>query len=172
MLNNKKVKILKRLKNTYCRLRPSTIEGVGVFAIRDIPKNINPFQGVKNQRWYKFDIAQLKKLNKEILKMVDDFYVIEKNKTVLIPEYALNGMDISFLVNNSESPNLKTIDGGFTFITLRKIKKGEELTAAYGTYAYNSGVYTVSANTPTSEACRCPLTSGRRCPCDKTCSGG
>ena len=133
---DKKRKILKRLKNTYCRLRPSAINGVGVFAIRDIPKNINPFKGVRNRRWYKFDISQLKKLNKEVLKMIDDFYVIEEDKTVLIPECALNDMDASFFVNNSESPNLKTIDGGFTFITLKKIKKGEELAIAYETYDY------------------------------------
>ena len=133
---NKKKEILKRLKNTYCRLRPSAINGVGVFAIRDIPKNINPFEGIRNRRWYKFDISQLKRLNKEILKMIDDFYVIEEDKTVWIPEHALNDIDISFFVNNSESPNLKTIDGGFTFITLKKIKKGEELTIAYETYDY------------------------------------
>jgi SET domain-containing protein len=131
---NKKEEVLKKLKNTYCRLRPSAIEGVGVFAIKDIPKNINPFKGVRNQRWYKFNISQLKKLNKEVLKMIDDFNVIEEDKTVLIPECAFNDMDASFFVNNSESPNLKTIDNGLTFITLRKIKKSEELTVAYETY--------------------------------------
>jgi len=45
-------------------------------------------------------------------------------------------MDMSFFVNNSESSNLKTIDSGSIFITLRKIKKGEELTVAYKTYNY------------------------------------
>lgn len=135
-MSNKKEEILKKLKNTYCRLRSSVIEGVGVFAIRDIPANIDPFEGIRDQIWYKFNMSELKKLDKEVLKMIDDFYVIEKDKTVSIPEYALNNMDISFFVNNSKSPNLKTIDNGFTFITLRKIKKGEELTVAYETYDY------------------------------------
>jgi hypothetical protein len=31
--------ILKSLENNYCRLKPSKIEGIGVFAIRDIAKN-------------------------------------------------------------------------------------------------------------------------------------
>ena len=44
--------------------------------------------------------------------------------------------EVEKFVNNSEFPNLKTIDGGFTFITLKKIKKGEELTIAYETYDY------------------------------------
>ncbi len=71
--------------------------------------------------------------------MIDDFYAVEEDKTVLIPEYGLNGMNISFFLNNSRppnKPNVKTIDGGATFVALRKIKKGEELTIAYGTYDY------------------------------------
>ena len=129
-----KKEVLNCLKNTYCKLKPSKIEGVGVFAVRDIPQNINPFLGVKNQRWYEFKLSELKSLDKEILKMVDNFFVIEKNKTVYIPRLGLNTMDMSFYVNNSKNPNIKTIDGGLTFITLRKIKKGEEIVVSYATY--------------------------------------
>ena len=64
----RKKEVLNCLKNTYCRLKPSKIEGVGVFAVRDIPKNINPFEGIKNQRWYEFKLSELKGLDKEILK--------------------------------------------------------------------------------------------------------
>lgn len=130
----KKQIILEKLKNTYCRLMPSKIAGVGVFAIRDIPAGINPFKGANEPEWIEFKMSELKELDKEILKMVDDFNVIEKDSTVLVPECALNGMDISFFVNNSDNPNLKTEDGGFNFITLRKIKKGEELYVSYETY--------------------------------------
>ena len=122
------------LQNTYCRLRPSKIEGVGVFAIRTISKGINPFKGTDKQKWYALNISHLKHLNNEVLKMIDDFYVIDKHGNVLISEQALNGMDISFFINHSQRPNIKTIDGGFTFVTLRKIIKGEEITVAYGTY--------------------------------------
>ena len=132
----KKEVILKKLENTYCRLQPSMISGVGVFAIRDIPQGINPFQGAQEPEWIEFNVEELKNLDKEILQMIDDFNVIEKDSTVLIPDCALNGMDISFFVNNSDSPNLETNDGGFTFITAGKIKKGEELTASYETYDY------------------------------------
>ena len=136
---NKKKKVLEKLKNTYCRLRSSGIEGVGVFAIRDIPAGINPMlpsKEAKNARWYEFKVSELKDLDKEVLKMADDFFVIEKDETVMIPEHAFNGMDISFFVNNSKKPNMKTVDNGFTFVALRKIKKGEELTVAYETYDY------------------------------------
>ncbi len=129
-----KKEVLNCLKNTYCRLKPSKIEGVGVFAVRDIPKNVNPFKGVQNQRWYEFKLSELKSLDKELLKMIDNFFVIEKNKTVYIPRLGLNTMDMSFYVNNSKTPNIKTIDDGLTFVTLRKIEKGEEVVVSYATY--------------------------------------
>ncbi|MFH1192984.1 MAG: SET domain-containing protein [Candidatus Jorgensenbacteria bacterium] len=131
-----KKSVLKKLENTYCKIKPSSLQGVGVFAIRDIPATIDPFKGIREQKWVEFNVSELRHLGKDIMKMIDDFCVIEKDKTVLISEYALNGMDISFFLNNSESPNLKTIDGGFSFRTLRRIKKGEELTVSYGTYDY------------------------------------
>ena len=131
-----KKKTYEFLMNTYCRLKPSKISGVGVFAIRDIPKNTILFKGQINEKWYKFKMEELKNLDKEILKMVDDFFVIEKNGIVSIPKSGLNGMDISFFVNNSKNFNAKTIDNGFTFSTIRKIKKGEEVTVAYSDYDY------------------------------------
>ena len=130
----KKEVILKKLENTYCRLQPSMISGVGVFAIRDIPQGINPFQGAQEPEWIEFNAEELKNLDKEILQMIDDFYVIEKDGTVLIPDCALNGMDISFFLNNSETPNIDTDGGDFPFISKRKIKKGEEITQNYGEY--------------------------------------
>lgn len=126
--------IIKKIKNTYCRLKTSKIDGVGIFAIRDIPKNKDPFVGIHKQRWHEFKYSDFKKMDKEILKMVYDFFFIGKDGKVLIPEYGLNGMDISFFLNSSEKPNIKTIDGGLNFVAARKIKKGEELTASYKTY--------------------------------------
>lgn len=139
IMNIQKEQILNLLKNTYCRLKGSKIEGVGVFAIRNIPKGKNPFLGSINQPWYKFNIKDLnKKLDKEVLKLIDDFCVIEKNGEVYIPKTGLNGIDISFFVNNSKNPNLKIKENGkdeaLTFITKRIIKKGEELTVTYATY--------------------------------------
>jgi SET domain-containing protein len=128
--------IVENLKKTFCRLRPSSINGVGVFSVVNIPKGVNPFQGIANQEWHEFDISKLKGLDKEILEMIDSFFVVEKNGKVLIPEFGLNGMDISFFLNHSTNPNVKTIDDGLNFLTLRDIKKGEELTVSYGTYDY------------------------------------
>ncbi|HLC63151.1 MAG TPA: SET domain-containing protein [Candidatus Nanoarchaeia archaeon] len=133
---NKRKRLLGNLKNTYCRLKPSNIEGVGVFAIRDIPQGVNPLPESKNQVWITLEEKELKEIPKEVFELINSFFVIEKNKQVEIPEQGLNGMDISFFVNHSKSPNLETKDKGYNFITLRKIKKGEELTVDYGTYDY------------------------------------
>jgi SET domain-containing protein len=137
-MNKIKKQIIDNLKNTCCRLKASKIEGVGVFAIRNISKGKNPFPGIKNSKWHKFEMSELKKLDKEVLKLTDDFFVIEKDKTVYIPETGLNGIDISFFVNNSKNPNLKIVEDGkneaLNFKTIKEIKKGEELTVSYATY--------------------------------------
>lgn len=132
----KKQRVLYYLKNTYARLKPSGIEGVGVFAIRDISKNTKIFLGQHHEPWYSFKTSDLKDLDLEILKMIDDFFVIEENQTLTIPAAGLNGIDMSFYLNNSDKPNIKTIDGGFTFVSKRDIKKGEELTVSYAQYDY------------------------------------
>ncbi len=139
-MNNLKKEILENIKNTYCRLKPSKIEGIGVFAIRDIPKGKNPFYKIPQKKWSQFKISEIKKMDKEILKMIDDFFVIEKNGDVYLPQYGLNGIDVSFFVNNSKRPNLRIVGNGeesaLDFVTNKKIRKGEELTVSYSTYDY------------------------------------
>ena len=126
--------LLKKLNDTYCRIMPSKISGVGVFAVRDIPKGINPFKGPPRATWIKFNLSELTKLDSEVQRMIKDFYVVENNGDVFVQSVALNGMDISFFVNDSRKPNLTTRDDGLSFITKRKIAMGEELTVNYRTY--------------------------------------
>ncbi len=125
---------LENLKNTYCRLKASKIEGVGIFAIRNIPKNTNPFYGVSKRKWQKIKPKDYKNFDKEIKAMIGDFFAFDENGEFSIPQHGLNGMDISFFLNTSKNPNVKTIDDGTNFVTTRKIKKGEELTVFYGDY--------------------------------------
>ena len=136
-MDQKRKRILNNLGNTYCRLKPSKIDGVGVFAISNLPKGINPFIGSPKPKWYEFTMDEIQGLDQEILKMIDDFFVIEKDNTVYIPETGLNGMDLSFFPNHSLKPNLKAVynkNQEIGFVTNRRIKKGEELTADYSFY--------------------------------------
>lgn len=137
MITKIKKQILKNLKNTYCRLRPSATHGVGVFAIRDIPRGVKPFAGIFDQPWHRFNLSELVGLDPVVKGLIDDFFVIEKDGTVFIPRHGLNGMDLSFFVNNAKKPNLRVVytKAGVTeFVAARKIKKGEELLAAYADY--------------------------------------
>lgn len=126
-------KILENLKNTYCRIKPSKIEGVGVFAIRDIPKGKDPFCMVAKHAWRKIKTSELNGLDEEIKKMVSDFFSVDKKEFFYIPECGLNGIDVSFFLNTSKNPNIET-KNGINFKTVKKIKKGEELTVSYASY--------------------------------------
>jgi SET domain-containing protein len=133
-MQNKKKKILNNLKKTYCRIKASKIDGVGVFAIQDIPEGTNPFQNSPKQKWQIFSEKDFKKLDIEIKKMISDFFGTDEKGNFIVPECGLNGMDISFFLNTSKNPNVKTIDDGANFITIKKIKKGKELTVSYKKY--------------------------------------
>ena len=69
--------LIKNLKDdVYCRIKPSKKHGVGVFAIKDIPKNVNPFQYTNNKciksKIINIKEDEIKSLPKEIKKMIDD----------------------------------------------------------------------------------------------------
>jgi len=137
MKNKRTVKknlLLKNLKNDiYCRLAPSKIHNVGVFAIREIPKNYNPFKLT-----YELDDClvrqkELENIPEAVKKIIKDFHVFENGRARLLMS-GPNAFEISFYINHSANPNLYTKDEGVTFYTKRKIKAGEELTANYFTY--------------------------------------
>lgn len=126
-------------KNVYCRLRPSKVEGVGIFAIRDIPKGTDPFKSFLPYRFAEVDadlVLKNPKIDPAVKKLASDMYVIADGKIHLY-EGGLNGIDISFFLNHSEKPNLIAKHDGDFFVTARKIKKGEELFSDHRTYAEN-----------------------------------
>tara|TARA_B110000908_G_C10240481_1_gene445785 strand:+ start:1986 stop:2396 length:411 start_codon:yes stop_codon:yes gene_type:complete len=130
-------KVLNNLqKNIYCRIRCSKIHGVGVVAIRDIPKGINPYLlATKSQKTVGILDKDIEKLEPEVKAMVHDFFQKEDDDKWYLPVSGLNSIDSSFYMNNNSSnPNVKVLDADESFVTfrtLRKIKKGEELTINY-----------------------------------------
>ena len=126
-----KYKLLKNLNETYCSFGVSKIHGIGVIAIRNIPKGIDPFPAVKPEKIIELTDKDLELLPKEIVKKIKDIFV-RCNKTYYVYDLGLNCMGIRFHVNHSSSPNIAVNEGVVTngynpFITLRNIKKGEEL---------------------------------------------
>ena len=127
--------------DTFCRLRPDAYGGVGVFAIKDIPININPFKygtGVCPIKTVNIPDRIVKTLDPEVQKMITDFYVLENDGMWCIPKLSLNGNDISFYINTSKTPNVRIINvkkcDMMIFKTMRPIIKGEELFINYDEY--------------------------------------
>ena len=56
--------ISEAFNNVFCTLAPSPIHGVGVFALKDIPKNIIVFSSIS---WETLDASILKKIDENIL---------------------------------------------------------------------------------------------------------
>ena len=126
-------------KNVYCRLRPSPVHGVGIFAIRDIPKGVNPFKSFLPYPFVAVPASQVfnnPRINPAVKKMASDMYSVQDGKLYLY-QGGLNGIDISFFLNHSGRPNLIVTKGGDVFITARRIKKGEELFSDHRQYAQN-----------------------------------
>ena len=90
-----KYKLLENLKNNvYCRIKKSKVHGVGVFAIKDIPININPFEntiGCDDKDVVILNESDITYLNKGVKKMIDSFYH-ETNGQYIIPVKGLNSL--------------------------------------------------------------------------------
>ncbi len=133
-----KLDLLKELKDeVFVRLQPSPGKGMGVFAIRDIPANINPF-GEDNIKFVKIPVNEIK-LNPNIPLSVKEYVhaiSVCLGGYYYLPDCGLNNIPPSFYVNHSKEPNLKTTgaEESFIFTTIRPIKAGEELTIDYETY--------------------------------------
>ena len=129
-----KEEILSQLQhNVYCRLAPSSIHGVGVFALKMIPKGQNPFVGCDDFEYVRFADSALQGLDPGVLKYISDV-CIHDEEGLSLPEIGINAIDVSYFLNHSATPNMRAVDRGAQFCALRTIHVGEELTVDYRTY--------------------------------------
>ena len=111
----------------FVRLKPSKLHGIGVFAIRDIPKGTFVFHGDNdNMVWVKASATN--RLDKELQNLYRDFCVLRDGKYGCPRNF--NVLTPAWYINHSDNPNL-AVDEKFDFYATRKIKKGEELTLTY-----------------------------------------
>ena len=126
-----KYNLLENLDNTYCSFGCSKVHGIGVVAIRDIPKGIDPFPPIAPEQTINITEEDLKELPKEVVSKIKDIFV-GINGEYQVYNLGLNNMGIRFHVNHSKDPNIAVNEKAFVsgynpFITLRNIQKGEEL---------------------------------------------
>ena len=111
----------------FVRLKASPLHGVGVFAIRDIPKGTYVFVG-DNEELCWIEASETRRLQKEVRGLYEDFCVL-RNGRYGCPR-SFNVLTPAWYVNHSDDPNLAA-DANLDFFTTRRIKKGEELTLNY-----------------------------------------
>ena len=122
---------------TYARIARSSIHGVGVVAIRHIPKGALPFQTLSNSNDEIIDLYpnEIATLPKGVQTMVRDFFLRNDDGSYPVLNRGLNALDISFFMNHSETPNIAVDSNNsnnyFGFHSLRDISEGEELTFNY-----------------------------------------
>jgi len=119
---------LSRLKNVSARVQRSDISGVGLFAIKDLPKNTIVFP-VNNftVKTYKKNYVRSQGVTNDVINMFDDYWCSNSDEiSVHDDSYHLYP---SFFLNHSRNPNI--INDGTNWVTLTNIKKGDELLEDY-----------------------------------------
>ena len=116
--------------DAYVRLQPSPIHGLGVFAIRSIPKGAQVF-GDSREDIRRVPVSSVRRLRDGSRRFYEDFCAVE-NGDYITPR-SFNELTISWYMNHADQPNVQ-YDEKLTFIAARRIRPGEELTADYRTY--------------------------------------
>ena len=124
--------LLKELsENTFVKLAPSSVEGIGVFALAPIPKGFRGLFSKDKSEWIKVAKAEINELPSHAKYLVENFCLYDDNH-YFIPEYGFKTVDLVIFLNHSDEPNLRSINEGEDFETLRDISEGEELFLDYG----------------------------------------
>lgn len=116
--------VLNRLDKVYCKLAPSKIHGIGVFSIKDIPKDTNPFK----HSYIAQDsilIEKIKIKNSEISSMLNDYHP-SKNKLQLVSYFPNQLIWTNYINYSYTDDNIELHEDG-EWRTIRDIKAGEEL---------------------------------------------
>ncbi len=126
---------LNRIAQTvYCQLKPSSRQGVGVFAVRDIPARMEPFEDgmEKAEKFYRLSVGDLNALPPHFAALIKNYSVCEKD-AYWVSLGSWNTYSLQDFLNHSETPNV-AMRGEDRFVTMRTIKAGEELLANYKTF--------------------------------------
>jgi SET domain-containing protein len=114
----------------YARIGPSRTHGVGVLAIREIPAGTMVFRG-ESERVAWVSRSAVRRLPAAIRALYEDFGMVWGDRIGVPP--TLNMLSVGWYVNHSDRPNLEADEAG-RFVALRRIRRGEELTADYRTF--------------------------------------
>jgi len=115
----------------FTRIARSELHGVGVIAIRQIPKGTFIFGSDDDKlRWV--GARSVSRLPKTIKRLYDDFCIKKAGRYGCPTNF--NKLTPAWYLNHSSNPNV-AVDKSCRFYALKHIKMGEELTADYRTYS-------------------------------------
>jgi SET domain-containing protein len=119
--------------NTYVMLKPSPIEGIGVFAITDIPKGCRTMFGKPDaaDEWITITKKEIESLPAPIQFLTGN-YCLYDEEHYFVPAQGFKKMDLALFINHADTPNIISVNDGDYFEAIRDIKAGEELLVDYG----------------------------------------
>ena len=136
-------------EGVYARIGVSRLHGVGVVAIRAIPKGTLVFAG-EDERATWLDRAYVRTLPPAMRALYEDFGMVDGAR-IGVPT-SFNRLSVGWYVNHAATPNLAAGEDG-RFRALRRIRVGEELTADYRTFCGEALEFEVRARERAGRAC-------------------
>ena len=116
---------------TYVRLQPSTVHGIGVFAMRDIQKGCRDIFSSHSAQWHKISMREVEQLPEHSRNLIET-YCLYDEEHYFVPEYGFKVMDMVSYLNHSPRPNIISINEGEFFEAIEDIAAGTELIINYG----------------------------------------
>ena len=116
--------------DTYVMLKPSGIHGIGVFAIRPIPKGCRNIFSTDAGEWIKLPIADVEALPAASRDLVETYCLFD-DTDYYVPNYGFKIMDLVNYLNHSSRPNIVSVNDGEFFEALTDIDPGTELLVDY-----------------------------------------
>ena len=119
--------------NTWVMIKPSPIEGIGVFALQDIPKGCRSMFSKANEeeQWLTISKIEVENLPAHVKSLIEN-YCLYDEENYFVPDYGFKKMDLVNFLNHSDTPTIISINDGEFFEAISEIKKGEELFIDYG----------------------------------------
>ncbi len=123
--------LLKELQeDIYVMLKPSAVHGIGVFAIRHIPKGCRSIFSQHKNDWIQLAISDVEQLPEHSRNLVETYCLFDEDH-YYVPDYGFKIMDMVNYINHSSTPNIQSINDGEFFEALCDIPVNTELLVNY-----------------------------------------
>ena len=121
------------ISNTWVMIKPSPIEGIGVFALQDIPKGCRSMfsKATADEQWITISKTEVENLPEHAKALIENYCLYDADN-YFVPDYGFKKMDLVNFLNHSDEPNIISLNDGEFFEAIKDIKQGEELVIDYG----------------------------------------